>query len=139
MDHFQYGHRDFLHSNIFVDDRYRILGVIDWEGACTVPWELVEFPLFLSTVPFPMDASWNYDENREPLDKDTRQTWREQKECIERVARFEATEGVDDKLSATLNDQNFQNLAYAMRVYLGPGKLGFYHRVIEPFEMKSVQ
>ncbi|CZR66037.1 uncharacterized protein PAC_15938 [Phialocephala subalpina] len=110
---FPVSHRDLLHSNIIVDRRYRILGIIDWEGACTVPWELVEFPLFLSTVPFPMDASWNYDENREPLDKDTRQTWRERKEYIERVARFEAAEGVDDKLSATLNDQNFQNLAYA--------------------------
>jgi hypothetical protein len=55
------------------------------------------------------------------------------------VARFEAAEGIDDKLSATLNDQNFQNLAYAMRVYLDLGKLGFYHRVIEPFEMKNVQ
>jgi hypothetical protein len=131
-------HRDFLHSNIVVDHEYRILGIIDWEGACTVPWELVEFPLFLSTVPFSMDASWNYDESGKPLDKDTRQTWRERKEYIERVARFETAEGVDDKLSATLNDQDFQNLAYAMRVYLDLGKLGFYDRVIEPFEIKNV-
>jgi hypothetical protein len=41
------------------------------------------------------------------------------------VARFEAAEGVDDKLSATLNDQNLQNPAYAMRVYVDLGKLGF--------------
>ncbi|PVH69779.1 hypothetical protein DL98DRAFT_438310, partial [Cadophora sp. DSE1049] len=135
---FPVSHRDFLHSNIIVNQNYGILGVIDWEGACTVPWELVEFPLFLETVPFPMDASWNYDENGEPLDEETRQRWRERKEYVERVARFEAAEQIDDKLSATLNNQNFQNLAYTMRVYLDPGKLGFYLRVIEPFE-KNVQ
>jgi hypothetical protein len=66
-------------------------------------------------------------------------SWRERKEYIERMARFEGVEGIDDKLSAPLNDQNFQNLAYAMRVCLDLGKLGFYHRVIEPFEMKNVQ
>ncbi|KAL5330797.1 hypothetical protein ACEPPN_000320 [Leptodophora sp. 'Broadleaf-Isolate-01'] len=131
-------HRDFLHSNIIVDDRYRILGVIDWEGACTVPWELVEFPLFLSTVPLPMDAPWNYDQNGEPLDENTRQTWRERKEYIERAVRFETIEGIDDKLSTTLNNQTLQNLAYAMRVYAGLGKLGFYHKVMEPFEKKKV-
>ncbi|CZT01770.1 uncharacterized protein RCO7_01963 [Rhynchosporium graminicola] len=135
---FPVSHQDFLHSNIIVNDRYRILGVIDWEGACTVPWELVEFPLFLSTVPLPMDAPWNYDQDGEPLDEDTRQTWRERKEYIERAVRFEIIEGIDDRLSATLNDQTLQNLAYAMRVYSEIGKLGFYHKVMEPFEKKHV-
>ncbi|XMA14002.1 hypothetical protein WAI453_006793 [Rhynchosporium graminicola] len=135
---FPVSHQDFLHSNIIVNDRYRILGVIDWEGACTVPWELVEFPLFLSTVPLPMDAPWNYDQDGEPLDEDTRQTWRERKEYIERAVRFEIIEGIDDRLSATLNDQTLQNLAYAMRVYSDIGKLGFYHKVMEPFEKKHV-
>jgi len=65
--------------------------------------------------------------------------WWERKEYIERMARFEGAEGIDDKLSAPLNDQNFQNLAYAMSVYLDLGKLGIYHRVIELFEMKKVQ
>jgi hypothetical protein len=36
---------------------------------------------------------------------------------------------LENKLLATLNNQNFQNLACAMRVY----------RVREPFEMKNVQ
>lgn len=55
---------------------------IDWEGACTIPWELVEFPLFLETLRFPMDASWNYDENRQPLNEVTRRRWQERKEYI---------------------------------------------------------
>jgi hypothetical protein len=37
------------------------------------------------------------------------------------MARFEGAEGIDDKPSAPLNYQNFQNLAYAMRVYLDLG------------------
>ncbi|KAH9210410.1 hypothetical protein DL95DRAFT_427659 [Leptodontidium sp. 2 PMI_412] len=129
-------HRDFLYSNIIVDDNYKILCVIDWEGACTVPWELVEFPLFLSTVPFSMDAPWNYDQNGEPLDENTRQTWREREEYIKRAAMFETIEGIDDKLSAALNNEALQNLAYAIRVYAGIGKLGFYHKIMEPFEKK---
>jgi len=135
---FPVSHRDFFHSNIVVDHRYRILGIIDWEGACTVPWELMEFPLFLETVPSSMDASWNYDENGQPLDEGTKQRWEERKEYVQRVARFEAIEKIDGKLSATLNNQHFQSLAYAMRVYLEPGKLGFYHKVIEPFDMVDV-
>ena len=38
-------------------------------------------------------------------------SWRERKEYIERVARFEAAEGIDDKLLATLNGETIQNLA----------------------------
>lgn len=55
----------------------------------------MEFPLFLETVPFPMDASWNYDENVEPLDKDTRQWWQERKKYVQRAAGFEAVEQID--------------------------------------------
>jgi Phosphotransferase enzyme family len=131
-------HRDLFHSNIIINQRYRVLGVIDWEGACTVPWELVEYPLFLETVPFPMDASWNYNDSGEPLDENTRRRWRERKEYVEKVAKFEVSEQMDDKLSTTLNNSDFQNLAYAMRVYLDPGKLGFYHKVLEPFDRENV-
>jgi hypothetical protein len=127
-------HPDWLHSNIVVGHKYNILGVIDWDGAYTVPWELVEFSLFLETVPVPMDAPWNYDKNGQPLDEDTRQTWHERKDYVDRVAMFEDSEQMDHKLSTTLRNQNSQNMAYAIRVYLNPGKLGFYHKVLESFE-----
>ncbi len=45
-------------------------------------------------------------------------SWREWKEYIERMARYEGAEGIDDTLPAPLNYQNFQNLVYAMRVHL---------------------
>lgn len=40
-----------MHSNIIVDEEYAVLGIIDWEGASALPWELVEHPLFLKTLP----------------------------------------------------------------------------------------
>ncbi|MBE3046700.1 phosphotransferase [Candidatus Bathyarchaeota archaeon] len=43
---------DFLHSNIIVDEESSaVTGIIDWEGAYTVPWELVAFPEFLQAMP----------------------------------------------------------------------------------------
>jgi len=46
-------HDDSLHSNIIVDKNFSVAGIIDWEGACTVPWELVAFPEFLQAIPLP--------------------------------------------------------------------------------------
>ncbi|KAK1768699.1 kinase-like domain-containing protein [Phialemonium atrogriseum] len=99
-------HRDFFHSNIVIDKRYNIIGIIDWEGACTLPWELVDFPLFLETVPVPMDAPWNYDENGQPLDESTILRWQERREYARMVARVETAQQTDAKLSETLTDQN---------------------------------
>ncbi|KAL2169452.1 hypothetical protein VTG60DRAFT_5996 [Thermothelomyces hinnuleus] len=131
-------HADFFHSNIIVDQGYNILGVIDWEGACTVPWELVEFPLFLETVPRPMDAPWNYDDKSgQPLDEGTRLRWQERSEYTRMVAEVEKSELTDSKLSETLADQRAQNLAYALRVYRNPGKLGFYTKIFQKEEPKD--
>ena len=50
-------HGDFGHNNIIIDNKYRVLGVIDWETAFAGPWEVFgDFPLTLSTVPPAMDA-----------------------------------------------------------------------------------
>lgn len=49
------------HSNIVVDDTYRILGVTDWKTAFAGPWDVFgDVPSTLSTV---LDTSWNYDED----------------------------------------------------------------------------
>ncbi len=121
---FPVSHRDFFHSNIVVDQRYNILGIIDWEGACTLPWELVDFPLFLETVPVPMDAPWNYDENGQPLDKGTRLRWQERWRYVWIVEQAETAEQADSKLSETLADERAQNLAYALRAHLNPWEAG---------------
>lgn len=56
--------------------------------------------------------------------------WQERKKYVERAASCAAFEQTDDMLSTTIDDSDFRNLAYAMRVYLDPDKLGSYHRVL---------
>ncbi|RDA90276.1 hypothetical protein CP533_1502 [Ophiocordyceps camponoti-saundersi (nom. inval.)] len=123
-------HTDFFHSNIIVDSEYHIQAVIDWEGACTMPWELVEQPLFLETVPPELDAPFNYDENGLPIDEETRQAWDDRRQYEKFVAEMEVETQGDDMLSSTLSNRRHQKLAYAMRVYTDPGKLLFYDRVV---------
>ncbi|RDA87745.1 hypothetical protein CP532_1778 [Ophiocordyceps camponoti-leonardi (nom. inval.)] len=123
-------HADFFHSNIIVDSDFNIQSVIDWEDACTMPWELVEQPTFLDTVPPELDAPWNYDEDGVPVDPDTRQTWDDRRQYEKTVAEMELETQGDNMLSLTLSNRRHQKLAYAMRVYTNPGKLLFYDKVI---------
>lgn len=129
-------HPDLYHSNIIVDDEYNLLGVIDWEGAHTVPWELVELPLFLSVIPPPMDAPWNYDNNGEPKDPGTKQRWQDRARYIELVEEAEGICAFDGKLSSTLRDHALQHLAFAIREY-PQGKVGFYDKVLLQFNRYS--
>ena len=63
-------HDDFLHSNIMVDENsFDITGIIDWEGACTVPWELIAFPEFLQAMPASFDLLSNTTEMGNPSTK----------------------------------------------------------------------
>jgi hypothetical protein len=43
-------HQELGNDIIIVDSDYKIIGVVDWESASTVPWELVGFPLYLEAV-----------------------------------------------------------------------------------------
>ncbi|KAL5365393.1 hypothetical protein BJX96DRAFT_181678 [Aspergillus floccosus] len=126
-------HHDFYQSNIIVDDKFRILGIIDWEGASTVPWELVEPPLFLSIVPPGMDDPNNYKSDGTPKDQSMIQRLHERGEYVKFVQAKEEEMGIDKKLSKTLLDSNIQGLARAIKVYHDPGKLGFYCEVLAPF------
>ena len=126
-------HNDFLHSNILVDgDTFSVTGIIDWEGACTVPWELVAFPEFLQAMPVAFDLPEKYDPEGWPLGEEVRQTWRGRGEYVEMVK--EAEQGGDDLLSECLSSRRNQALAYVYGVYTNVGKLGFYDRVVEELE-----
>ena len=125
-------HPDSNQSNIVVDDEYNILGVIDWEAAHTVPWELVEVPHFLSTTPRPMDGPWNYDANGTTTDPELVRTWQDIASYTKLVAEAEGAAGTDCKLSSVLRDDNSQYLGHAIRRYT-EGKMGFRDRVLEPF------
>ncbi|GES58310.1 phosphotransferase enzyme family [Aspergillus terreus] len=126
-------HPDFYHSNMIVDHKFRILGIIDWEGASTVPWEIVEPPLFLSKVPLGMDDPNNYHADGTPKDRSVIQRLHESGEYVKFVQAKEEEMGLDRKLSTTLLDSNIQGLAYAIKVYRDPGKLGFYCKILTPF------
>jgi Phosphotransferase enzyme family len=132
-------HPDLYHSNIIVDDKFNILGVIDWQGACTVPWELVEFPLFLNTVPRAMDAAFNYDQNGQPKHADVKLRWKERAEYVQMVKAAETTRKKDAALSKTLGNADVQGLAHAIKVYNDPGKLGFYEKILQPFQERQTK
>ncbi|KAH6634628.1 hypothetical protein B0J18DRAFT_471501 [Chaetomium sp. MPI-SDFR-AT-0129] len=125
-------HDDFLHSNIMVDEsNFNVTGIIDWEGACTVPWELIAFPEFLEAMPVSFDLPQNYGSDGQPLDEDERQTWRERQEYIEMVRSAELEDHV---LSTCLGSNRSQALAYAYGAFTSTGKLGFYDRVVQEVE-----
>ncbi|RDL40811.1 uncharacterized protein BP5553_00790 [Venustampulla echinocandica] len=74
-------HGDFGHINIIVDDKYHVLGMIDWEAAFAGPWEMFgDFPLNISIVPPAMDAPWNYDEGGYPKCADLVQKFADQQD-----------------------------------------------------------
>jgi hypothetical protein len=56
-----------------------------------------------------MDASWNYDENGQPLNEDTRRKWQERKEYVEKVPSAEVSKQIDNKLSTTLDTLTLGN------------------------------
>ena len=128
-------HDDFLHSNIMVDDKsFNVMGIIDWERACTVPWELVAFPEFLQAMPVSFDLPQKYGRDGQPLDEELRQTWRERREYVEMV---KSAERGDNLLSTCLASKRSQALAYAYGAFTSIGKLGFYDRVVEELERES--
>ena len=122
-------HPDFFHSNIIVDDNWKVLGVIDWEYAQSAPWETVEFPLTLNVCPRLIDAPWNYDENGVAKDEDTRDTIKDRGDYLVMVKECERRQGRAPSLSDVLSDQAGQDLATAIRYYTSVGKQAFYEKV----------
>jgi hypothetical protein len=97
-------HPDLYQGNIIADDNYKIIGVIDWEGAHSMPWELLEYLLFLSIVPPLMDALWNYDLCGRPNDPATKQAWNDRELYVCMVEDVERQASMDNRLSSVLRD-----------------------------------
>lgn len=131
---FPLDHDDFLHSNIMVDEKtFDVTGIIDWEGACTVPWELIGFPDFLTALPVSFDLPQHYGPDGQPLDEDVREAWHEREQYVEMV---KSAEREDSLLSSCLGSKRSQTIAYVYGAYTSVGKLGTYDRVIE--ELKRI-
>ncbi|PCD21225.1 hypothetical protein FGRA07_11752 [Fusarium graminearum] len=124
-------HGDFGHNNVIVDDDYRVLGVIDWEGAFAGPWEIFgDFPLSISTVPPAMDAPWVYNEDGSPISVEVAQKVEDQKDYVAAVKKEENRIGLSHHLSEALENADKQQLATAMRLFWD-GKVGWYSKVVD--------
>jgi hypothetical protein len=113
------------------ENSFDVTGIIDWEGACTVPWELIAFPDFLTAMPVSFDLPQNYGQDGQPLDEEVQETWRERGEYIEMVKSAELE---DNLLSSCLSSKRSQAISYLYGAYTSVGKLGTYDRVIEELE-----
>lgn len=128
---FPLDHDDFFHSNIMVDESFDVTGIIDWEGACTVPYELIAFPDFLTAMPVSFDLPQKYDEDGQPFDEEIREMWREREGYIEMVRLAELDDSV---LSDCLSSKRSQAIAYLYGAYTSVGKLGFYDQAVKEIE-----
>ncbi|KAK2765420.1 hypothetical protein FQN54_008268 [Arachnomyces sp. PD_36] len=127
----------FGHTDIVVNDSYKILGVIDWEDTISAPWETVEFPFPLNLVPAAMDPPWNFDENGVPVDEESRQRLRDRADYVAAVLRAESS-GHSSMLSNVLKEERVQDLASAISLYQG-GKMGLYSDIFDLHYPKGVE
>ncbi|CAH0023452.1 unnamed protein product [Clonostachys rhizophaga] len=127
-------HPDLFHSNVIVTKNFDVLGVIDWEGACTVPWELIDSPCFLTTVPRLLNPPELYDEAGYPLDKDVARKWEDGKAYVTMVQEAERDGNTDSNLSDILGNRDVQDLAGIIHLF-AQGKMGFYGRALAYFEI----
>ncbi|KAJ5114027.1 hypothetical protein N7456_002561, partial [Penicillium angulare] len=139
---FPLSHDDFLHSTIMVDGDFNVTGIIDWEGACTVPCELVGFPDFLTGMPASFDLPQKYDGDGQPLSEELREVWREREGYVEMVRSVEQERATsmghaDYLLSDCLGSSRSQAIAYSYGAYTCIGKLGFYDRVVKELSLEK--
>ncbi|KAI0388352.1 kinase-like domain-containing protein [Xylariaceae sp. FL0594] len=128
-------HADLFYNNIIVSKSFEVLGIIDWEGACTVPWELVDAPCFLSSVPRLLNPPGQYDESGQPLDQSEANRWADEQAYASIVREVEHHAKVDQKLSAMLLDKDTRDLASMIHLF-AQGKMGFYSSALDYFENK---
>ncbi|PWY86526.1 hypothetical protein BO94DRAFT_586111 [Aspergillus sclerotioniger CBS 115572] len=132
---FRMCHGRFGHAKTVFDDKFHLLGVLDWKAAFAAPCELAAlFALCLTVVPPAMDVPWNYDESGCPVDAVLKERFADREHYIAIVKQIEEEKGFTSghRLSTALEDTQRQHIANAMRLY-EEGKAGFYSKVLEGF------
>ena len=109
------------------------MGVIDWEGSYAVPWELIDAPRFLSTVPRLLNPLEQYDEEGQPLDQDEAGKWADEEAYARMIRDAERDARADHRLSQMLADRDARDQANVVHLY-SQGKIGFYGRALDYFE-----
>jgi hypothetical protein len=123
-------HSDLYNSNVLIDSKCRIKGVIDWENAIVGPWEIVEPIKDLTIVPPVMDGSF-YCEKQSDQEKVA-----EREGYIQAIKDGESERQLDHKLSETLDNRHTQNLAQAIWLF-SEGRIGYYSRILDAFNIGS--
>ncbi|CAK7262785.1 hypothetical protein SEPCBS57363_000221 [Sporothrix epigloea] len=132
-------HLDLYHNNVIIDDNnFDVLAIIDWETACTLPLELVQFPRFLDLMPPRLCRTEAYDADGQLYDEYGRQQLRERSEYLQMVQEHEAVQqktgaGGDSTLSACLSDKFTQDMSYIFSAFKN-GKMGIYDNVLDDLE-----
>jgi hypothetical protein len=83
-----------------------------------------------------MDAAFNYDQHGQPKHQDVQMRWKQRVKYVQTIRTIDAATEQDVALSKTLARTDIQGLAHAIKVYLDPGKLGFYDKILAPFQRK---
>jgi hypothetical protein len=127
-------HPDLSLNNLIVTSDFEVRGVIDWEDATTVPWTLVDAPVFLATVPRQLNPAERYDRTTGmPLDDDEVARWAGHQAYVDLVRDAETDAGTDHRLSDVLADRDLQDFAAVVHLF-ALGKMGFYGRAMDHFE-----
>ena len=132
---FRLCHGDFGTHNLVINDKYDILGVIDWENSFAGPVNIfATFPISLSSTPQPADAPWLYDDQGIPLDEDTKIILAEQKLYTEAMRKAEEAlvEEAGFCLSKAFDDTLRMQLATSM-IQFSQGKGALYGRMVDAF------
>jgi hypothetical protein len=125
-------HPDLAFHNIIVDENFEVQGIIDWEGASTLPWELMDSPPFLTTVPRLLNSPERYDAKGQPLDKDEAGNWADEEAYATMIREQELVLGADSRLSGILGETKSRDLASLFHLY-GQGKIGLYRKALAGF------
>lgn len=128
-------HPDLFHNNVIVTKSFDVLGIIDWESASTMPWELIDFPCFLQTVPPIINPPDQYNELGQPYDIDEIGRWADEDMYVAMIEEAEHNAGTDSMLSQTLGNRGTQELANVIHLY-ERGKIGLYGRALDSFESR---
>ncbi|KAF2809235.1 uncharacterized protein BDZ99DRAFT_464016 [Mytilinidion resinicola] len=135
-------HPDFGTWNILVDDNFKVVGIIDWDAAFAAPWEaFAQFPLFISNAPRQLELPWFYDDEGNPTDPDTIETYEKRKQYIEAVKRAEGKMGLvgdghEYLLSMALEDTQRHAIGAAIHSFTNEHRPCFFMKLVEELDLK---
>lgn len=130
-------HNEMELHNILVNKDFGVEAVIDWYGACALPWELVDCPGAVAMVKTRLSLGPHMlDEAGQHKDPELLDRLAAQRAYAEMVREAELEVGADHKLSDILADSDAQELASACH-HFDEGMRGLYGRVAKYFEDKE--